>query len=272
MNRQQLADYHDLHGIITNETRQSLLVYLYQEPRSYSDLIEHTGLKPGSLYHHLKVMDELVHKLDHGLYSITPMGEHLLEDLQLVPESKPSVAQKPEEVPTPSLRSRDELINELIWLGPSSWLIIGLSLLVIGYLAYLGVSLAGVAIYAAPIPLVFDLIAILLGIFVLYLLERVLLNTPRYRRLPFAVAIRVISMLPAVIVGLALLLLYIAGLTVPVTVFPFLFAITVAIGYWVMSMGLQYLRGMSQKQSLNLALLPVGIDLLLGAVVLLVQM
>ena len=109
---------------IENLTRREMLSYIYIQPRTYTDLIDHTGLKPGSLYHHLKILDSLVEKQEHGLYKITELGSQLVEDLQMVEEKRPEVHQSNEsEIPLTTNEDKDtklqgmESIEQIIWLG-----------------------------------------------------------------------------------------------------------------------------------------------------------
>ena len=46
--------------MLQNEHRKKILQETYKSPIRYNDLIEITGLKPGSLYHHLNILTELV--------------------------------------------------------------------------------------------------------------------------------------------------------------------------------------------------------------------
>lgn len=277
-----LRTHHELYSKIQNDYRQMILSFCYQESRSYSELIEETGLKPGSLYHHLGILDPLVVKSGHGQYSITPLGREIAEEFDLITDTKPSIDKEDtdeiqEEVDQQDEKSVTTLINpetilEQIWLFWPSYIIVILTLGIVIWLATYGVALAGSAIYAVgDSAFIFDLTAILLGLLVLYSIESILFRFHPQNRIRFTLTIRIISMVPATVVGIALLILYIQGIIIPASIFPWLFAITITLGTLIAASGIQYLRGITFSDAITWASLVSGIDLLLGIVVLIVQ-
>jgi len=273
---------------IENGTRKEMLSYIYKSPRTYSDLIAQTGLKPGSLYHHLKILNGLVEKREHGLYAISLLGQQIVEALELTKDTRPSIL--------PEVKSEDNLstdankteifdnavvtslptverLDQVLWLGIPNVFIILLVITVVIYMGFQDVVIAGSALYAVygPNPFFFDVTAILLGWFSLYTLEKWILSSTPYHAILYAFVIRIMMMLPAVIVGIALSLIFISGSAISPVAFQILFAITITLGYVVAVNGLQYLRGVDRSRAINLALVPSIIDLLLGIVIFISQ-
>ncbi|MHA2248954.1 MAG: hypothetical protein ACXAD7_01265 [Candidatus Kariarchaeaceae archaeon] len=273
-----------------------MLIEIYRSPRRYSDLIELTNLKPGSLYHHLNVLKPLVEKRAHGLYHITKIGISLVEKLNLVniDGQKPNIIETKtspfisepniqrietdvgsamdQEASKIILHSTDTIDDalSLLWLGWSNYFLLISTLIITVILSSYGISLAGSAIYAIGgwIALSFDLIAFTLGWMALYTLERYSSNNRIYGELRFSLAIRLISMMPGAIVGIALLLLFLNGNSPKESAYPWLFVITLGFGLIACASGIHYLRGRSSSTALRMASIPITIDLLMGTVVL----
>ena len=69
---------------LAHESRFTILTSLYDEPKTFQDLKEETGLAKSALSSHLsKLMKaELADKFQHGVYRITDDGTALLDLLQ----------------------------------------------------------------------------------------------------------------------------------------------------------------------------------------------
>ncbi len=248
---------------LRSANRKKMIIAIYSKSTHYSELVELTGLKPGSIYHHLKVLVPLIKKEEQGIYSITPLGQRIVESMELVNIE----AQKPNVKTTPIIS--DDML-ELIWIGPLNRILIIFVLIVTILLATQGVALAGSAIYSVPgwTVLLFDITALLLGWGVLYTLE---LITPLriYNEKHYPLTIRLISMLPGAIVGLGLYLMFISGIIISNSVFPYLFVITTLLGLLVGVTGEYYLRSQTISHSVKFVSLPVFIDMLLGIAIIL---
>ena len=285
MNREVLQEHHELYALIQNDTRRTLLTFIYQEPRNYTQLIDKTGLKPGSLYHHLNVMGKLVEKLDHGIYGLTPAGKRVAESLDLVEQTRPEittqVSSQTEDSQTPetpheeaiaetvTVLANNEYLQRVLWLGTPNYLIVGTITILTIFLAFQGIALAGVALYSAPAPLLFDIFAFLLGTASLYVVE-VLTKKEVYNREIFVIVIRILGMLPATLVGITLFLLFLLGLYPSTEMVTVIFAISSTSGYIIMTSGLRYLRGYNANQAVIIALIPTAIDMLIGITILLI--
>ncbi|MHA2092941.1 MAG: winged helix-turn-helix domain-containing protein [Candidatus Kariarchaeaceae archaeon] len=290
-----LRNNYELYNRLQNEKRKKLLVFIYEEQRNYTQLMDFSGLKPGSLYHHLKILEPLIEKQAHGLYAITTLGTKIVDQMNLIHKGnqKPTVQsitnnEDPIVIPSnggsdKSLDSVTTNVNELnewsdplavIWIGFSSYVLIGTTILVMLLLGIQGVAFAGSAIYAIDGRIVFayDFIAFIFGMGSLWYIENATMRFEIYNRIKFIFSIRIISMLPGVIVGISLLLLYFGGISPPSTIFPIIFVITLLLGTFTAAMGITYLRSQSFTNSLLIAVVPGMIDLLIGVVVLLTQM
>ncbi|MHA2274881.1 MAG: winged helix-turn-helix domain-containing protein [Candidatus Kariarchaeaceae archaeon] len=290
-----LRNNYELYNRLQNEKRKKLLVFIYEEQRNYTQLMDFSGLKPGSLYHHLKILEPLIEKQAHGLYAITTLGTKIVDQMNLIHKGnqKPtvqSITNNEDSIIVPSnggsdksLDSVSTSVNELnewsdplamIWIGFSSYILIGTTILVMLLLGNQGVAFAGSAIYAIDGRIVFayDFIAFIFGMGSLWYIENVTMKFEVYNRLKFIFSIRIISMLPGVIVGISLLLLYLGGISPPSTIFPVIFVITLLLGTFTSAIGIAYLRSQSFTNSLLIAVVPGMIDLLIGVVVLLAQM
>jgi len=276
----ELQENYELYNKLKNETRKELLLYIYDQPRTYKDLIEFSQLKPGSLYHHLGILDPLIEKIDHGLYQITPVGKQLIVRMDFIPSKdlKPNIsAMNVDHSSIENLEGRSIVTSklqperlELIWLSSLTYanIIISLSLMVL--LSFQGIAIAGSAIYAigGVATIVIDLLALFIGIGIMYFIEEIVFDYSRYERLKFITFIRIISMAPGVIVGITLYLLYSVGFSAFPTDFTILFSITIVLGTLVAASGIHFLRGLTIGDSLIYASVPVIVDLLIGVVVL----
>lgn len=274
---------YEIYKQIKNKTRKELLLFIYQEPRTYTQLVELTQLKPGSLYHHLKILDTLIAKVDHGLYAITPEGRKVIEELQLLPVSatKPAVQAQPinSSAKSTAVADQSETDNQHqtlddrladIWLGWNSYILSGVVLLIMVLLAIFGISLAGSAVYAAgSFAFLVDVLSIFIGVVLLYYVESFLQTHKVYNKIKFLVTIRLFTMIPGAIVGFALLLLYMLGITVAAPIFPWLFSVTLLAGLIVSASGISYLRAQPFSESLFTAGIPILADLLFGVTILL---
>ncbi|MHA2503536.1 MAG: winged helix-turn-helix domain-containing protein [Candidatus Kariarchaeaceae archaeon] len=262
---QDLANASELYQRIENSTRKNMLRYIYSAPRTYSELMEFTQLKPGSLYHHLRVLDSLIVKQDHGLYSITDEGRKLVETLELTDTTRPKVIADGD---GPRIEIVEQ-IDQILWLGLPNVVIIATLIGVSLFLGLQDIVIAGSAIYSVDgLALLFDLVAIVLGWFALYIIERLVFSTQTYHAALYALVIRVMMMLPAGIVGIVVTLIYYSGGRISELGFSVLFAITVGLGYILAVNGIEYLRGIDRKTAVNVAMVPSGIDLLIGIVIL----
>ena len=284
MNEERLQEQAELYALIQNDTRRRLLKFIYQESRSYKDLIEFSNLKPGSLYHHLKVMDKLVDKLDHGLYGITEQGKWILHELDMVADTKPQVTQHQPEVSEVLESQREsitsqkilapnqstDMLNHLLWIGTPNIVLIAAIVLINILMAFQGVTIAGIAIYTAPLAGLFSILAFGIGLVVLYYIEQLVFSLEVHRSLQYAVIIRIVGMLPASLIAFTMYILFLVGLTPGTTGWMLLFVVSSVLGYLVMTLGLQFLQGIEKGQASLLAALPSAVDLLIGFTILLV--
>lgn len=279
----ELEENYELYNKLKNENRKELLLFIYEQPRTYKDLIEFSQLKPGSLYHHLGILDPLIEKIDHGLYKITSLGEDLITRMNFISSKdlKPSIStSNVDHSSIENLEGRSIVTSklqpdrlEVIWLSSLTYvnIIVSLSLMII--LSIQGIAIAGSAIYAigGVATIIIDLLALTLGIGVMYFIEEVVFDYSRYERLKFITFIRIISMAPGVIVGMTLYLLYLVGFSAFPADFTVLFSLSIVLGTIVAASGIHFLRGLTLGDSLIYASVPAIIDLLIGVVVLTMQ-
>ncbi len=303
---------------VRNKNRRKMLLMAYRAPVRYHEILEETGLKPGSIYHHLRVLEPLIEKEGQGVYRITETGRLVVEALEMVEDRKPVVEDgrsevdtktvvegispkvnenKPISTPvvtessdnsTDSLRSvdisgdlssefsglqqSDELIErfEEIWLSRYAWVLFGLSLVVSILLAFSGVSLIGSGIYRGnSFALALDLFAFLVASGLLYVIEDMTSKYSPRSRLSNVLLIRLVSMIPAVIVGMTVFFLYVGGVLLDQTGFNILFVVTVMLGWVLATAGISVLRGKSLHYASLMAFVVTLSDLLIGLVVVL---
>jgi hypothetical protein len=289
-----LKDHYELYNRIQNDKRKQLLIFIYQQNRNYTQLNEFSGLKPGSLYHHLKILDPLIEKQAHGLYVITNLGRKIVEELKLIDpiDRKPVIGNAlVHEQPTFDSSNGDikkqELENDrktevkntainwsdplaVIWIGQSSYFLIGTTFIVMILLGLQGISFAGSAIYAVEgnIVFAFDIVAFLLGLGSLWYIENLTARIEVYNRIKFIFTIRIISMIPGIIVGITLLLIYLGGGSITPSIFPMIFVFTIFLGTIVAAFGIHYLRSQPFNIAILIAVIPGFIDLIIGGIVL----
>ena len=78
-----MAGRESLFQSLSHEIRQSILVMLSQEPRTYTYLLEELGVESGHLAYHLRQMGGVVEKDGDGVYHLTELGReayHFLKD------------------------------------------------------------------------------------------------------------------------------------------------------------------------------------------------
>lgn len=268
MSSQNGFDEFDMKNRLRNKNRTLMLVQIYSEPQRYQDLIALTKLKPGSLYHHLKILNELVEKKDHGTYAITDIGRKVVEHFNLVDKEtiKPKVSTKFTEV-----ISEDMLAT--IWVGYTSIILMIFILLIIILLGSEGVALAGSAIYYVGFPasFIFDIVAILMGWLTLILLFRIQGSNDRREYLLETSLIRSMSMFPGAVIGISIYLLFLMDDSPSQALFELLFGITLVLGIIFASTGVYYFKNKTMKDSILIATIPTSIDLMLGIVILLVN-
>ncbi len=298
---ENIKQNYDMYNRLQNDHRKKLLVFIYQEPKNYTQLMEFSGLKQGSLYHHLNVLMPLIEKRGHGLYAITEEGKSIVEELDYVDvvERKPKVKSgdssnetEGTEISKPIIKkmsTKTEVNIEeanssvfpeikqggkdplaLIWLGIPSYILVGIVLTTVALLSIIGISLAGSAIYSiGKNAFLFDLVSFILGIGALYYIEITIFRNSIYNRLKYSFIIRILSMLPGVVIGIGILLLFISDIMIGEGAFPWIFAISIVLGTLFASSGISYLRGTTFGRALVIATIPSFIDLLLGILILL---
>ena len=69
-----MAGRESLFQSLSHEIRQSILVMLSQEPRTYTNLLEELGVESGHLAYHLRQMGGVVEKDGDGVYRLTDLG------------------------------------------------------------------------------------------------------------------------------------------------------------------------------------------------------
>ncbi|MCE7736383.1 MAG: hypothetical protein GPJ54_16000 [Candidatus Heimdallarchaeota archaeon] len=277
-----VKENYELYTRIQNDKRKQLLSYIYVQSRKYKDLIEFSGLKPGSLYHHLSILEPLIEKRGHGLYYITESGIKIVEDLNLVDISstKPKIKSdlgvnsSSQEInsilPTDGMTNTIEDNLSLIWLGKINYIILTIIVAVSTIMATQGVALAGSAIYATggELAVKFDLAAFILVVLSLYVIETYKQSPPIYNRIQFIITIRLMSMLPGTVMSIGLYLLFTSDVIPSASIYPWLFVISLIFGTITTAVGVSYLRSQPFEKSLDLAILISIIDLLLGIVIL----
>ena len=70
-----MAGRESLFQSLSHEIRQSILVMLSQEPRTYTYLLEELGVESGHLAYHLRQMGGVVEKDQEGVYHLTDLGK-----------------------------------------------------------------------------------------------------------------------------------------------------------------------------------------------------
>jgi len=290
------------------------LLRAYIAPVRYNEILSETGLKPGSIYHHLKVLEPLIVKQGQGVYIITETGRAVVEALEMVEDKKPVVVDSPtapeksaqvtslssplpqshvvSEAPsnddntlsTSQLSSQfgidtqksvensvTERFSEL-WISRYVWIFIILNLTVSLLLAIFGISLIGSGIYrTGSLAFAIDMIAFFIAFGLLYTIEDLTSQYSPRGRIFDVLLIRLSSMLPAVIVGITVYILYLGGVTLSQVGFNVLFVITVLLGWFISLSGISFLRGRSVQYGSILAFLTTISDLLIGLVMILSQ-
>ncbi|OLS29087.1 MAG: hypothetical protein HeimC2_02820 [Candidatus Heimdallarchaeota archaeon LC_2] len=261
-------DQFDMKNRLRNKNRSLMLKQIYLGPQRYQELIILTNLKPGSLYHHLRILGELIEKQDHGVYVITNLGRVVVEHFDLIDPStiKPSISYASAEV------IPEEVLSN-IWLGYSALILWTFILIVTVLLGSEGVSLAGSAIYSIgyPTSFLFDFIAITLGWFPIVLIYKIQGSTKPREYLFETFMIRSFSMFPGSIFGLSIYLLFITDNLISENVFTWLFSVSLIAGLIFSSTGVYYLKNKSMTDSILISLIPTSIDLMLGIIVLLIN-
>ena len=76
-------DRTDLQNVFRNKHRKMIVRELYRESKKYVDLLKLTGLKPGSIYHHLRILETIVEKNDKGWYQLTQFGLKVSDEFEI---------------------------------------------------------------------------------------------------------------------------------------------------------------------------------------------
>lgn len=69
-----MAERESFFQSLSHEIRQSILVMLSGEPRTYTYLLDELGVESGHLAYHLRQMGGVVEKDGNGLYHLTDLG------------------------------------------------------------------------------------------------------------------------------------------------------------------------------------------------------
>lgn len=267
-----------LYDKIKNKNRKAILLAVYRHPVRYNEIMEMTGLKPGSIYHHLKVLEPLVEKVDQGIYQITDQGREVIETLNLVekPAQKPAVEQqlgKSKESKLVQLQDIQPELDDYVFLGKYLYVLLAIIAFITVALSWFDVAVAGSVLYATPPNLawIFSLLAFGLGWLGLFIIE----DLTKHQQFPHIIrhtlTIRLLSALPSSLVGISLYILFIVGFTLNSTAFFFLFLITLVTGLLVGARSLMYLQGADVWLALEYMLALGIIDLSLGSVILVVS-
>ncbi len=247
---------------IRNKTRKNLLLLLYQSPKRYQDLASLTGLKPGSVYHHLKLLEPFVEKKAHGLYSITDLGKQMVEMHGLVSEEekKPSIDH---------LHFENDPL-EAIFTNRGTQILIIFVIVLTFHLGQLNVAIAGGAIYATfNVPaFAIDVLSFILGIGILAYVSSIFRMKDKIR---FVILVRLYLMIPASLMGLGLLLAYHSGIPLSNNFNTALFTISFAGGVIVGYAGIKHLLGKDKREAILYASVSALPDLFIGLVVLLID-
>jgi hypothetical protein len=203
--------------------------------------------------------------------SVSTSSKNNSDNSLILPEDKISSVQVPFGSSESNKMISPENLLYYFWLSPTSYILLAISIIVIILLGSQRVAFAGSAIYAVGEGDAFlvDLLAIILGMGALFILEAITQNYPIYDRLKFILFIRIISMLPSLIMGITLLLLFSLGVIPPENIYPFIFLIGLVMGTFTMTSGLHYLRAQPVNDALMYSIVPTFIDLLVGVVILL---
>lgn len=92
-----MAERESLFQSLSHEIRQSILVMLSGEPRTYTYLLDELGVESGHLAYHLRQMGGVVEKDGDGLYHLTDLGVEaylFLKDETPVPQRERTSTQK----------------------------------------------------------------------------------------------------------------------------------------------------------------------------------
>ncbi len=253
---------------LRNKNRRLILKQIYKEPQRYQDLITLTNLKPGSLYHHFRILGELIEKSKHGVYEITELGKQVIEHFGLIDSStiKPAVSYS-------AFASNVEETLSTVWIGYSTYILWIFIFAVTFLLGLEGVSLAGSVIYQIgyPASFLFDITAILLGWVPIFLIYKIQGSTKKREYLFETLMIRSFSMFPGSIFGLSIYLLFLTDNFIGENIFTILFVISLIAGLIFSSTGVYYLSNKSLSDSILISLIPTSIDLMLGIVILLLN-
>lgn len=84
----------DVFKVLSNPTRRRILMFIAEKgAASYKDLIQIVP-KAGALYHHLRLLGDLIEQDEHRMYRLTPKGEKVYEFLIsdfFIPEDRTAV-------------------------------------------------------------------------------------------------------------------------------------------------------------------------------------
>lgn len=92
-----MAGRESLFQSLSHEIRQSILVMLSGEPRTYTYLLDELGVESGHLAYHLRQMGGVVEKDGEGVYHLTDLGKEaylFLNDETPVPQRERTSTQK----------------------------------------------------------------------------------------------------------------------------------------------------------------------------------
>ena len=295
---------------VRNKNRRQILLRAYIAPVRYNEILSETGLKPGSIYHHLKVLEPLIMKQGQGVYIITETGRAVVEALEMVEDKKPVVVDSQKSAQVASLSSplpqsqvdseaysnndtplsNSQLSSQVgidsqksveisvterfseLWVSRYVWIFVILTLTVSLLLAIFGISLIGSGIYrTGSLAFAIDIIAFFIACGLLYTIEDLTSQYSPKGKIFDVLLIRLSSMLPAVIVGITVYILYLGGVTLSQVGFNVLFVITVLLGWFISLSGISFLRGRSVQYGSILAFLTTISDLLIGLVMILSQ-
>jgi DNA-binding HxlR family transcriptional regulator len=265
---------------INNKNRKIILIELYKNPLHYHEIMSLTNLKPGSIYHHLKILEPLVQKFDQGIYEITELGRNIIEQLELIPIdfqkpnmkiSRISNISQTKKVDEGYLKRSDvgSELGDYFFIGKYSYLIflyvVFISLSLINY----DIVIAGSAIYKVPpgTAVYFIIIAFFSGWITIFMLEDVFRNLPKFVIVKNTLLVRLISMFPPSIIGTSLLVLYINGYTLFATAQIIIFILSILVSLLLSSKAHSFLNGTDIRIALQVCGFMVIIDLLIGVVV-----
>ena len=251
----------DLLNKVRNKNRKQILLAIYNTPTRYSDLVSLTGLKPGSIYHHLAILEPLIVKVEQGVYQITDKGKFVINKFGLLDEHKPTVNST---IPDNITAKQGEFLLIKYTLILIIFIVAILSLLI-----WNGVGLVGGSLYyIGNAAWMFSLLALFIGLIIIFALEELQTNYSLEKRIIHSLFLRGISMVPGAIIGSSLIILFHSGVFPPLLFYDILFLVTFITGWVLLIVNIMYINSFTVKKAVRTSVPPISSDILIGIVIL----